>query len=219
MKSDHRIIERFEQLSARAQDVLEARQHSFRDSDGVDYYTIPYSAFLGWSTNALSLVKSVFGEESVHYQKLDQVSSAFKEWDTEFENCKAVLEAAREDYQGGYLFNVRGLIKAEVLDDALQQAGALQTAGYKDPACVLVGVSLEVTLKELCTRHGFDHGKLDKMSADLAKAGVYNAAKQKQITAWADLRNKAAHGQWGEYTTSDVDDMIRGVTRFVADFL
>jgi hypothetical protein len=57
------------------------------------------------------------------------------------------------------------------------------------------------------------------MNADLAKAGVYNLAKQKQITAWADLRNKSAHGEWGAYSAADTEDMIKGVERFVADYL
>jgi hypothetical protein len=83
----------------------------------------------------------------------------------------------------------------------------------------LVGVSLEIALKEICTREGIVHGKLDKMNADLCKAGVYNLAKQKQITAWADLRNKAAHGDWAEYNNADVADFIKGVERFVADYL
>jgi hypothetical protein len=219
LRLDQRILERFKQLTGRAQDILESKQHDFRSSEGVDYYKIPYSAFAGWSTNALSLVKTVFGEESVHYQKLSQVSDAFREWESEFANCKSVFEAALEDYEGGYLFNVRGLIKAEVLDDALEQARALQSAGYKDPACVVAGVSLEVTLKELCARSGIGQGKADKMNVDLAKSGAYNVAKQKQITAWADLRNKAAHGQWDEYSAADVEDMIEGINRFIADFL
>ena len=57
------------------------------------------------------------------------------------------------------------------------------------------------------------------MNTELCKAGKYNMAKQKQITAWADLRNKAAHGEWSEYNQEDVSDFINGVERFVADVL
>jgi HEPN domain-containing protein len=117
------------------------------------------------------------------------------------------------------LFNVRALVQAEVLDNALEQAAELLRAGYKDPACVVAGVTLETALKELCTRQGVAHGKLDKMNADLCKAGVYNMGWQKQITAWAERRNKAAHGDWAVYNNADVDDMIKGVTRFIAEYL
>lgn len=101
----------------------------------------------------------------------------------------------------------------------MEQAEELLKSGYKDPACFIAGVTLETALKDLCTRKSIPHGKLDKMNADLAKAGAYNIAKQKQITAWADLRNNAAHGKWDQYSAADVDDMIKGVNRFIADYL
>ena len=57
------------------------------------------------------------------------------------------------------------------------------------------------------------------MNENLCKAGVYNLVVQKQITAWAELRNRAAHGDRGEYTAPDVDDMIKSVSRFIAEYL
>jgi hypothetical protein len=49
----------------------------------------------------------------------------------------------------------------------------------------------------------------------LAKVGVYNKLDQKNITALLDLRNKAAHGQYGEYTKSQVELMHQSVLDFV----
>lgn len=215
MKLDPLIAKRFEELEQGADEVSRGRKREFQG----DYFTIPYPLFAGWSTKALNLLQRSFGEDSIHFQKLSQLSENFREHESEFESCRAVFLAAKEDYEGGYLFNVRALIKAEVLDDALDQARELLAAGYKDPACVLGGVSLEIAVKEICLRNKIPHAKLDKMNADLTKAGVYNLAKQKQITAWADLRNKAAHGEWKEYADPDVDDLIRGVERFIADYL
>jgi HEPN domain-containing protein len=131
----------------------------------------------------------------------------------------AVFTAAKEDYEGGYIFSLRGLVKAEVLSDALEQAEELLNSGYKDPACVLIGVSLEIAVKELTTRYSLAVAKLDRMNVDLCKAGAYNVAKQKQVTAWADLRNRSAHGEWATYTEADVREMLNGVQRFIADHL
>jgi hypothetical protein len=58
--------------------------------------------------------------------------------------------------------------------------------------------------------------KADQMNADLAKANVYNMLDQKQITTWLDLRNKAAHGKYSEYTEDQVGLMIQGVINFMA---
>ena len=55
------------------------------------------------------------------------------------------------------------------------------------------------------------------MNSDLVKAGVYNLLKQKQITALADLRNKAAHGLGG-FAKADVESMNKDVRRFMEDF-
>jgi hypothetical protein len=57
------------------------------------------------------------------------------------------------------------------------------------------------------------------MNADFAKNGIYNKGMQKRVTAWADRRNSAAHRNWKEYTDSDVEDLIKGVTRMIADYV
>ena len=165
------------------------------------------------------MLQGAFGESSAHYTHFEKDFTGYDFWESSFKALLAILSAAKEDYEGGYLFNLRSLVKAEVLTDTTEQANALLTSGYKDPACVVVGISLEVAIKEIAAQHGIASGKLDKMNADLCKVGVYNVAKQKQVTAWADLRNKAPHGDWAAYNEADVQDMLTGVERFIADYL
>jgi hypothetical protein len=57
------------------------------------------------------------------------------------------------------------------------------------------------------------------MNADLAKDGVYTKLVQKQITAWANIRNSAAHGNPDEFTEQDVINMITDVRQFLANHL
>jgi len=99
----------------------------------------------------------------------------------------------------------------------MQQAKELIASGYKDPACILARVSLEAALKDLASRYQVPEGKLDKMNADLCKAGAYNMGKQKLITAWAEIGNKAAHGKWSSYTEQDAAAMVGGVESLVSD--
>jgi hypothetical protein len=58
--------------------------------------------------------------------------------------------------------------------------------------------------------------KADLLNAELVKAGVYNVLEQKAVTAWLDLRNKAAHGHYGEYDDAHVDLMLQGIRGFLA---
>jgi hypothetical protein len=219
MKADKLIVQRFDELEQRADALLANKEFDFEARDGTRYFNVNYAEFRGWATNALNLLSRIFSEDSVHYKTLFDAVRSCDASESPFRTCKSLFQAAREDYEGGYLFNVRGLVQAEVFSDVLDQATELLRAGYKDPACVAAGVALETTLKELCTRNGIPHAKLDRMNADLCKAGVYNMGMQKQITAWAERRNRAAHGDWATYNDADVEEMIRGVTRLIADYL
>ena len=213
------VIKRFKELDHKAEVILSGRSLSHKQSDGSGYYAVDDAASTEWIVGVLNLMVRACGKDSEHYKLFEQYRNHFSGYESGFRQLKAILDAAREDYENGYLFNMRGLIQAEVFDDALSQASELLAAGYKNPACVVAGVTLETTLKELCTRNGLDHGKLDKMNADLCKAGVFNMAMQKQITAWADRRNKAAHGDPTASNAADVEDMIKGVNRFIAENL
>lgn len=213
MKFDRGIADRFEQLLTKGKEV-ERTKRSNEYGESVDS-----TMFHEWATSALSLLKRVFGGDSDHYANLKTVYDNYSGYSWDFEKCLGIFRAAEDDFRGGYLFNVHSLVSAEVLDDVLEQASELVGKHYKDPACVVAGVALETTLKDLCARHSIAPGKLDKMNADLAGAGVYNKGMQKQITGWAHWRNKAAHGEWDEYSEADVREMISGVTRFIAEYM
>lgn len=221
MQIDALIQKRLGELEAKAQAIVAAKFSATTGRIGgnrtVDY--VPRPETVAWGTSVLSLFRQAFGEDSIHTQHFSKAFENTTNYLSAFKVCYAVFKSAKEDYEGGYMFSLRGLVKAEVLSDALDQAAELLKAGYKDPACVLIGVSLEVAIKHLASKYSVPLGKLDKMNADLSKAMVYNIAKQKQVTAWADLRNKAAHGDWPAYTKEDILDMHSGVQRFIADFL
>jgi hypothetical protein len=133
-----------------------------------------------------------------------------------------VLQALRADVEAGYTKSVEELIHADVFADFLEMAGELHDKGYKDPAAVIAGSVLEEHLRKLASNSGVtvsDSGgrpvKADKLNSDLARLNVYNKLEQKNITAWLDLRNKAAHGKYGEYDDAQVAALIRDVRDFM----
>jgi hypothetical protein len=221
MKLDTFMSKGFEELEKEADALQRGRttRRGVTRFNGEPIFIVPHAEFKGWGTRVLNLLQRGFGEESIHFKEFTKTFSRSSGEVDEFETCRAILLSAKKDFEGGFLFSVSALVKAEVLDDVLEQAATLLDAGYKDAACILTGVTLETTLKELSKRANTQLGKLDKMNADLCKAGVYNMAKQKQITAWAELRNKAAHGEWTVYDVNDVKSFHEGVQRLVADYL
>ena len=98
--------------------------------------------------------------------------------------------------------------------------------GYKDPAAVMIGSVLEEHLRQLCFRNSIpieiikdgktNPKKADLINSELASVNVYNKLDQKSITSWLDLRNKAAHGKYLEYTKEQVEIMYQGVTNFIS---
>lgn len=120
------------------------------------------------------------------------------------------------------IFQVRAMVAAEVLDDFLEQAEHLLEQGFHVPAASLAGAVLEDTLRKLSEAKGIsvpDKTSIDKLNAELAKAGVYDKLVLKRITAIADVRNNADHGNFDKSEKEDVEDMLKWVRRFSADFL
>lgn len=112
------------------------------------------------------------------------------------------------------------MIEAELFDNFLEQAEHLLVSGYYQSAAVVIGCVLEDGLRKLCKSKNIeipDKPRLDTLNAYLAKDGMYSKLVQKRITAIADLRNKAAHGQWDEFTKEDVEEMIFSVRRIMEE--
>ena len=166
---------------------------------------------------SLSILSRTFGSDSVHYRNFERLFPKFRNYSPVTQALR-VSRAAKEDYEQGFLFDTRTLIEAEVFDDFLEQAEHLLGSGYYQPSAVVIGSVLEDGLRKLCFKHEIPLSakpKLDTMNADLAKRGVYNKLTQKHVTALADIRNKAAHGEWDEFTNHDVEDMLRSVRQFM----
>jgi len=198
--------------------ALEATK-TIKHSDMMGSYpSIDANELLNWVVKAKSLLSNVCGEKSHHMMVFIEAEKplAYSNNFETLQRVKAVFLAAKEDYEGGYLNTVRNLVQAEVFGSELEQAVELLHAGYASAAAVISGVVLETTIRNLCTDHDITHGKLDKMNADLAKAGVYNSLQQKRITAMAGIRNAAAHGDTAKFNPGDVKGMIDDVERFLA---
>lgn len=132
-----------------------------------------------------------------------------------------VLKALRRDIEAGYLRSFEEEIHADVFGDFLEMSNLLLTDGYVLAAAVVAGSALEGQLRALAERAGVSthaRGKPKRagmLNDDLAKKDAYSKAEQKQITAWQDLRNSAAHGR-DDFTASEIRLMIQGVRDFVA---
>jgi hypothetical protein len=207
---------RFDELCKQA-DALEASKKSSNSEYSWGYH-LQASDLLNWTVKVRHLLSSVCGADSQHFTQFvaaERPTAYATSYET-FQKLRAVLLAAKEDYEGGYLNKLKLLVQSEVFDSQLEQASELLASGYIPAAALTAGIVLETGLREMCVDRALPIGKLDKMNADLAKAGVYNKLVQKQITALADIRNSAAHGHHDQFSKDDVSSMIKDVERILA---
>lgn len=212
------LVKRVDELIGDGHTVLKTRRRpdaycEWIDSDGMS----------GFRAASLSFIKMVYGSAHPYFCEFDNRTNDFQA--SSAEKGVAILKAIRSEISGGWMFTFKGLVAAELFADFLDMANHLLETGYKDSAAVMIGGVLEEHLRQLCLKHDLavndekeDRAvakKSDRLNADLAKAEVYSKLDQKQITAWLDLRNNAAHGKYGEYTDQQVKQLLSGVIEFM----
>lgn len=213
------FVRRAEELISQADAVAPTRQESNWGTPWVDE-----GLFSGFRAAALSFLKNLFGARHPYYTDFEVRCS--NNVPDHLSAGREILVAARDELEGGWFRTARGLIAAEIFADFLDMASHLLAGGYTAAAAVMTGSVLEEHFRQLCEKHGIPieiskpgstvPKKADALNAELTRADAYNKLDQKNVTAWLDLRNKAAHGKYKEYTKEQVELMHGGVTEFMA---
>lgn len=221
MKIDQKIVGRFQQLIDNETELMKTIREGGEGSIySPSYKYLDKEQASQWGTSCLHILRRVFGENSDHYVRFNEEFPKLSSNKNYYaiKRMLGILKAAKDDYENGYLFDTRVLIQAEVFDEFLEQAEHLFANGYHESAAVVAGAVLEDGLRKLCNRRGVPlpaKATIDPMNVALAKDGAYSSLVQKRITALADLRNKAAHGKWSEFSKEDVKDMLAQVRLFM----
>lgn len=189
----------------------------FVDDENADHLT--FAQQYEFRTRLLSAIERYAPPNSVY---LREVKNIFTNPEGKWWFIASILRAIRNDYEAGYIQSITELIHADVFSDFLEMADHLIEQAYKDPAAVIAGSVLEEHLRKLCDKNGIDvkkpdgtPKKADTLNSELAGVNVYSKLDQKNVTAWLDLRNKAAHGHYSEYTKDQVALLIQSVRDFI----
>ena len=215
-----RLLERVDELIKMGNGVLRTRRSVNKSQELVDR-----GAMAGFRSASLSFIERVYDDrEHAYYVGFSKTTDSH--FPSNVEAGLEILKAIRDEIAGDWLFEVKSLVTAEVFNDYLEMAEYLLQEHYKDAAAVITGSTLEEHLRQLCRKNGIPvtrqkEGKdvplkADVLNSELAKADVYSKLDQKTVTAWLDLRNKAAHGEYDGYNADQVKGMIASVTEFMA---
>jgi hypothetical protein len=178
------------------------------------------------TTRARASIERIAGKTSAYYRQAEEIIKSGGYSGYVCSQIIGVVDSLKIDVELDYLKSHEELIHGELFSDFIEMSKHLISEGYKDPATVIAGSTLESHLKNLCMKFSIDTTfekdgkditkKADKLNSELVKEGAYSKLDQKNITAWLDLRNKAAHGHYSEYTKEQVDLLIDSISNFIA---
>jgi hypothetical protein len=177
-------------------------------------------AFYPWRAASIAFLERVLGATDAYTVQFKTLT------DSEFVDATkygtGILRHVQHDLNGGYLLRLADLIAADLIADVWDQADELLRNGYKDAAASLGGAALETGLRQIAqTRDVSTEGLrgIDRIAKALVDAGHMTAVRKRQIDAWREIRNSAAHGAYEDYGPDDVRRMLDGVRDVIADEL
>jgi hypothetical protein len=196
------------------------------------YKEIDPEKFVEWRTKTATLLNLVISSRHIHHKSVQEIASLQCSYGL-MQAAVSLLRGIKDDLEKGFLDDMAGAIEAEIACDYMGQAEQLLADSHRGkfdyvPAAVLAGAVLENALRKLCSQQQSpiaqqdakgNHKTLGPLIQELKKAGVFNEAKAKQLQAWADIRNLAAHGEFNQFKRTDVEPMIAGINSFLADYL
>ena len=185
-----------------------------------------------WVTRIGQLIRKLYGDKSQHFDNynraisIDSFYTIHSNWYGHISQVHGVTLTVKHDVENDLLGNIKGLLQADIFADFLEIGEHLLSEGYKDAAAVTIGAVLEDGLRKLCDKNGIATTKpnglpltIEPLNTELAKQAVYSKLTQKQVTSWAHIRNKAAHGEYGEYDKPQVQMMLLFVQSFAEQHL
>ena len=179
-------------------------------------------------TRSKAAVSRITGKNSEYYQDVVAIINKPVNYGLKLRAVIGVIKGLLLDLENNYTISMGEIIHADVFSDFIEMAEYLSLKQYKDASAVIIGSTLESHIRNLCIKNNINineeveeektHKKADKMNSELRKKEIYNLAYQKQITAWLDIRNNAAHGKYDQYSQEQVKLMIEGVRNFIINY-
>lgn len=178
---------------------------------------IPMGRWRKWATSCQNLIKAVFGEESPHYTNFVEALKQCDGKDYKIGALQGVFQSAKEDFEGGYVFNVDLRISGEVFGDFVVLAKQSLTEGHKDVAAVLASAALEDALKRYANAEGLniDNQSMPEVINALKSKGLVSGAQKSLLDAMPRVRNFAMHANWEKISEPDVNSIIGFVEQFL----
>lgn len=210
MPNREKILKRFEELAAQAAAIRLSGTNIQADAQ----------QFYAWVSSSLNLIRSVFGEASPHFIRLNaEVVQTQNNYVSprHLDACRGIFLGAKSDAEGGYIFQLENEVSAEVFGDFVALAKAALSEGHHTVAAVLACAALEDALKRYALRNELDvDGKtMEEVVNSLKGAGLVSGAQKALLGAMPKVRNLAMHASWDKITPQDAGSVIGFIEQFL----
>jgi hypothetical protein len=217
------LIKRIDKLIENGENVIKTEHSEYSDLLG-NLSFIDDGLGVSFRAASLNFISRVYTSNNPFYLEFDTHVNGL-----EVDGIKqgiSILKIISEEITNGWLISIKELVSSEIFSDFFEMGEYLLFQQYQDPAAVIFGSILEERLRQLANKNDVkleiikdekvQYIKAEAINTELAKKEVYNKLDQKQITAWLDLRNKAAHGKYAEYNFDQVQNMKNGILEFIS---
>lgn len=178
---------------------------------------VPSGIWQQWSTSSQNLILAVFGDHSPHYSNFVTAFKACQGQDYSINVLKGIFLSAKDDFEGGYIFNVDLRISGEIFGDFIAMAKHSLSEGHKDVAAVLACAALEDTLKKFAATNGLDVSdkSMQEVVSALKSKGLVSGAQKSLLDSMPKVRDFAMHANWEKLSAPDVSSVIGFVEQFL----
>lgn len=171
-----------------------------------------------WGTSAQDLIRAVYGADSPQFKNFEKTyAGGMNTYQSTVKALYGFFQSAKEDFEGGYVFDIEKQVSGEVVGDFVAMAKRALEEGFKDVAAVLACAALEDALKRYATANGVhvkDKGMEDVIGALKAKRLVEGPFKS-ILDTMPKLRNAAMHAEWDKVTRESVGSLVGFVEQFL----
>ncbi|AWM31456.1 HEPN domain-containing protein [Hymenobacter nivis] len=119
------------------------------------------------------------------------------------------------------LSNIEGILQSELFASELDMAKDMLKKKHIRVSGALAGITLEIHLKKVCINHGVvfkkAHPTITDFNEELRKSELIDVPTWRLIQRLGDIRNLSVHSKDREPTADEVEDLIRGCEKLIAE--
>ena len=178
----------------------------------------------GAQTQLIEFMRTYVGPKSSFFERSKHQAGSLA---YRIEYLVAILESFIDYIKAGLHAEISPERRAQldIVSDFLEQANSLLESHDVHPAApsILIGSTLEEFLRTWIEAEGLSLGNkkpgIDNYAKILREADIITKQDVKDITAWAGIRNHAAHGEWNEVSDRQrIRLMLEGVNLFMRKY-